>query len=121
MIFQLLDLFFTLLHVVIIGFNLLGWIWPQTRMAHFICVLLTAFSWFILGIFYGIGYCPITDWHWQVKGLLGESNLPNSFIEYYADKLSDQDIDTDLIDLITVLGFMFSLIMALYFKFRKRV
>ena len=121
MIFQLLDLFFTLLHVVIIGFNLLGWIWPQTRMAHFICVLLTAFSWFILGIFYGIGYCPITDWQWQIKGMLGESNLPNSFIEYYVNKLISQDIDTDLIDLVTVLGFMFSLIMALYFKFRKRV
>jgi hypothetical protein len=24
-------------------------------------------SWFGLGLFYGIGYCPSTDWHWRIK------------------------------------------------------
>jgi len=117
---HLLDLLFTLLHVLIIGFNLFGWIWPQTRKAHFICVLLTAFSWFILGIFFGLGYCPITDWQWQIKETLGESNLPDSFIKYFVDKLSGRDIDAGLIDLSTGLGFMFAFAMALYFRFKKK-
>jgi hypothetical protein len=39
-------------------------------------------------MFYGWGYCPCTDWHWEVKRALGASNLPYSYIKYYMDKLS---------------------------------
>lgn len=117
--FELFDWFFTLLHIVLISFNLLGWIWPRTRKAHFICVMLTLFSWLILGIWFGIGYCPITDWQWQVKEHLGETNLPNSFIKYFADKVSGKNISADLIDTITATGFGFALAMAVYFRFRK--
>lgn len=74
--YTLLDWFFTLLHVVIIGFNLTGWIWPSTRKLHFIFVLLTAGSWLILGIWFGLGYCPITDWQWQIKEQLGKPIFP---------------------------------------------
>jgi hypothetical protein len=119
--YKLLDLFFSFLHIVIIGFNLLGWIWPQTRKAHFICVMLTLFSWLVLGLWYGIGYCPITDWQWQVKEKLGETNLPNSFIKYFADKVSGSDINAQLVDTVTAAGFAFSLFMAWYFKFRKNL
>ncbi len=81
----LLDVLFTLLHLLIIGFNLFGWIWPATRKLHLWCAGATAFSWLILGIWFGLGYCPITDYQWQIKEKLGEQNLPNSFIKYYAD------------------------------------
>ena len=117
--YQIGDWFFTFLHLAIIGFNLLGWIWPQTRKAHFICVALTFISWFILGMWFGIGYCPITDWQWQIKEKLGETNLPNSFIKYFADKATGKDMNTDLIDTITAAGFGFSVAMALYFRIRK--
>ncbi|MBC7745579.1 MAG: DUF2784 domain-containing protein [Flavobacterium sp.] len=119
--YNLLDLLFTFLHIALIGFNLLGWISPQTRKAHFICVELTAFSWFILGIFYGIGYCPLTDWQWQIKEQLGETNLPNSFIKYVTDKVTGKNISASLVDLLTATGFGFSLVMALYFRFKKRI
>lgn len=114
-----LDYFFTLLHIAIISFNMLGWIWPQTRKAHFICVILTLFSWLILGLWYGIGYCPITDWQWQIKERLGETNLPNSFIKYIADNLSGRNISADLVDSLTAIVFGFAVLMALYFKLRK--
>ena len=115
-----LDWFFTFLHIAIIGFNLLGWIWPRTRKAHFICVMLTLFSWVVLGIWYGFGYCPITDWQWQVKGHLGETNLPNSFIKYYADKLSGRDINAKFIDTSTAIGFGLAVLIALYFRLRRK-
>lgn len=83
-----LDWFFTALHLIIIGFNLVGWIWRKTRALHFVFVLLTAGSWLILGIWFGLGYCPITDWQWQLKEKLGETNLPNSFIKYFVDKVT---------------------------------
>ncbi|MGK6349971.1 DUF2784 domain-containing protein [Parapedobacter sp. DT-150] len=111
---RLLDVFFSLLHLVIIGFNLLGWIWPSTRRLHLYSVLLTAASWLLLGIWFGIGYCPITDWQWQVKAELGEENLPNSFIKYQADHLTGADISASTIDMVTAVSFAAVALLSVY-------
>lgn len=115
----ILDSFYTLLHLLIIGFNLVGWAWPATRRWHLYGVLLTAASWFLLGIWYGIGYCPITDWQWEVKTRLGEHNLPNSFIKYQLDKLMGIESDPVWIDTITAVSFGVVFFVALYLNFRK--
>ncbi len=110
---HLLDIFYTLLHLLIIGFNLFGWIWPATRRLHLYGVLLTAASWLILGMWYGIGYCPITDWQWQVKAQLGEQPLPNSFIKYMVDKLTGNDTDPAMIDTVTAISFAVVFLLAI--------
>jgi len=112
-----LDILLTILHLIIILFNLFGWIPRATRKAHFIVILLTAACWFLLGIWFGIGYCPITDWQWQVKEQLGERNLPNSFIEYYAEKLSGQNFDAKFIDIITATAFAMAALLSIYVNF----
>jgi hypothetical protein len=114
------DFLYTLLHLVIIGFNLLGWIWPATRKLHFILVLLTAASWLLLGIWFGMGYCPITDWQWQVKAKLGETNLPVSFIKYYADKISGRSINAAVIDFITASFFAAAALLSVYVNFIRK-
>jgi len=83
-------------------------------------VALTLGCWLILGIWYGIGYCPVTDWQWQIKERLGETNLPNSFVEYYADKISGQDISSVLIDSITGVSFTAAILITVYVNFIKR-
>jgi hypothetical protein len=119
---KLLDLLLTILHFAIIGFNLFGWVWKPLRRAHFIVVCTTAACWFILGIWFGIGYCPITDWDWQIKAKLGELNLPNSFIKYYADKIAGKDVDSSLIDALTAGGFFIAALLSVYFNFvQKRI
>ena len=115
----ILDSFYTLLHLLIIGFNLLGWIWPATRRWHLYGVLLTAASWLVLGIWYGIGYCPITDWQWEVKTQLGERDLPNSFIKYQVDKLMVTDSNPTWIDTLTAVSFGIVFFIALYLNFRR--
>ena len=117
---QLLDLLLIIVHFVVIGFNLFGWIWKRTRKAHFIVICATASCWFILGIWFGIGYCPITDWDWQIKEKLGIHNLPNSFIKYYADMLTGQSIDANLIDTLTAAGFFLAAILSIYFNFIQK-
>ncbi|MNL63629.1 hypothetical protein D3C87_1877820 [compost metagenome] len=67
-----------------------------------------------------MGYCPITDWQWQVKEKLGESNLPNSFIKYYADKVSGQNIPADFIDAATAICFAIAAFMSVYLNFVKK-
>ena len=115
-----LDIFLSFVHFALIGFHLFGWIFPKTRKAHLVTVAATAFSWFGLGIFYGWGYCPITDWEWNVKQKLGEINLPNSFIKYYADKISGKNIDPALIDGFTLGFFIAAIILSIYFNFFRR-
>jgi hypothetical protein len=114
---QLADIIFTFLHLALIGFNLLGWIWRRTRKAHLITVAATAASWFLLGIWFGMGYCPLTDWQWQVKEKLGEQDLPNSFIKYMADKLTGHNFDPSFIDMVTLISFLLAIILTIYFNF----
>jgi hypothetical protein len=116
-----LDILLTIAHLAIVGFNLFGWIWPKTRKAHFIFVLLTGGSWLLLGIWFGMGYCPVTDWQWDVKEKLGETNLPNSFIKYYADKLTGKDFSPSFIDAVTAISFAIAAVISIYLNFfRKR-
>ncbi len=116
---QFLNWVLSILHLLLIGFNLLGWIWPRTRKLHLFIALATAFSWLGLGIWFGLGYCPLTDWHWQIKEQLGERNLPNSFIKYLADLITGEDTSADLVDLATATGFGAALIVSLILNLKK--
>ena len=115
--YYFLDIFLTLCHLIIIVFNLLGWIWRKTRKMHLLTIGLTFISWFVMGIWYGWGYCFLTDWHWKVKIKLGETNLPASFITYMADKVTGMHFNPGTIDLITVILFFAAIIVSLYFNF----
>jgi Protein of Unknown function (DUF2784) len=112
-----LDIFFTIAHLALTLFNLTGWIWKRTRKAHLITLIVTALSWGVLGIWYGLGYCPLTDWHWQVKEKLGETNLPASFIKYYADKITGRDINPSLVDNVTLGCLIFAVVASVYVNF----
>ena len=114
---KLLDFLLTVFHLLIIGINLFGWIWPKTRKLHLVFVLITAGCWLGLGYWYGVGYCPVTDWQWQVKTQLGERNLPDSFIKYYADKISGSNINAVFIDTITAAGFFLAAVISVYVNF----
>ena len=87
-LYTVFDYFFIVFHGCLTLFNLTGWVWRRTRRIHLVSISLTMLSWFGLGIFYGWGYCPCTEWHWQVKYKLGETDLPYSYVKYYMDKLT---------------------------------
>ena len=117
---KLLDIFYTCIHLLIIGFNLFGWIWPKTRKLHLIVVTTSLLCWFGLGIWYGWGYCPVTDWQWDVKEKLGETNLPNSFVKYFADKITGRDFPPPLVDRATLICFIVAIIITIYVNFIRR-
>lgn len=116
-----LDILLHLAHLILIAFNLFGWLHPKLRRANFICLLLTGVSWFILGLKYGIGYCPLTDWQWQVKLDLGQADLPNSYIKYIADKLTGLDFDPAIIDMATAIAYFGAFAASIYVNFKNRL
>ena len=119
--FNVLDIFFVAFHSVLILFNMLGWIWIKTRKINLITLLLTGASWFILGIFYGWGYCPLTDWHWKVLYELGEVQLPNSYIQYLINRLTGINITGHHADIVTVVVYFVSLFISLILNFKIRL
>lgn len=115
-----LDWFFALFHWSLVGFNLTGWIWRRTRVAHRITISLTFLSWFGLGIRYGWGYCPCTDWHWDVKRALGESGLPVSYVTYYLDRVTGWSWNPAVVDMLVVGLATAALLLSLAFWIRDR-
>lgn len=100
--YTFLNIFFFVFHTCVILFNVFGWIWKKTRLANLLLILSTAFSWFFLGIWYGFGYCPCTDWHWQVRMKLGLYDTSTSYLEFLVEKLTGLDVDRTVVDIFAV-------------------
>lgn len=115
-----LDVFFVVFHSGLVLFNVIGWIWRRTRQIHLVTISLTIISWFGLGIFFGWGYCPSTDWHWDVKRRLGETDLPASYIKYYLDRLTGLAWDPALVNLIVVAVAFGAFAISIYLNVRDR-
>jgi len=60
---------------------------------------------FYYGLVYGLGYCPLTDWHWRVKTARGQGPLPQSLVKYYLDAWTGANSDPFWIDVLTVSAF----------------
>lgn len=116
---QFMDIVFTVFHTCLILFNLFGWIWKKTRRLNLICLLLTAGSWLILGIFYGLGYCPLTDWHFNILERLGHTDLPLSYISFLVARLTGLHPEQGLVDAATTWGLILALMASLYLNFKN--
>lgn len=115
-----LDYLILATHSLLILFNLGGWIWRKTRRLHLVVLGATFFSWFGLGLFYGFGYCPLTDWHWRVKRALGETDLPASYVKYYLDRITGLDWDPGVVDLVVVVPAGCALVVSVWLNWRDR-
>ncbi len=103
---------------MLVLFILFGWIWKKTRRLNLACIFLTAASWLILGIFYGLGYCPLTDWHFNILRKLGYSDLPNSYLSFLFTRLTGLQIDQNLVDAVTLWGLVMALLISVFLNFR---
>ena len=118
MFYKILDIFFMVFHTSVILFNVFGWMWKPTRKYNLFLLLLTAASWFILGIWYGWGYCICTDWHWDVLKKLGRQHLPNSYVKFLIDRIFNTDINADLVNYATVIIFFAALAVSVILNIR---
>jgi hypothetical protein len=113
-----LNIFFFIFHTCIILFIVFGWMWKKTRLANLVLIVLTAFSWFFLGIWYGFGYCPCTDWHWQVRMKLGLYDTSTSYLEFLVEKLTGLDVSRTLLDIFAVTFLVAALCLSIVLNVR---
>ncbi len=112
-LYQVLDGFFMIAHLVLIIFVVLGWIWKSTRPWNLFAILVVLFSWFFLGLFQGIGYCLITDWHWQVLKKLNKPGLTDSYLNYFIYTVTGLRLHPQLIENLSYVGIFMALFLSL--------
>ncbi len=78
----LLNIWFHFLHLIVILFCTLGWMFEPLLFLNLIVLLAVAFSWFVLGYFFGFGYCLLTDIHWKFKKAKGQLPTTDSYKIY---------------------------------------
>jgi hypothetical protein len=115
-----LDVLLFVTHVVVIVFNLTGWIWRRTQRLHLIVLVLTVLSWVLLGIWYGWGYCFLTDWHWNVKRQLGEAGLPPSFTEFFTNNVMGLDLSTTLVNNMTLWALIAAAVLSVWMNIKRK-
>ncbi len=113
-----LNIFFIVFHTAFTLFNMTGWAFRKTRKLHLFTLLLTAGSWFILGIWYGWGYCACTDWHWQVREAMGIQDRSHSYIHFLLLKLTGKNFDTELVEKATLVIFLLCAVLSVWLNIR---
>lgn len=106
-----LNVFFLVFHTLLILFNAVGWAWRRTRRFHLFTVLATAFSWLLMGLWYGVGYCVCTDWHFQVRRAMGIHDTDSTYIQFLVRELTGWKPDDGLVQAVT--GAIFAIVFIL--------
>ena len=110
---------FFVFHTAWMVFNCAGWIWRRTRPWQLATVSLTALSWVGLGFWYGWGYCPCTDWHWQVRARLGLDNPP-SYVQLLIREIAGVDPGPQLANVLAVAALSVSAALGVGLTIRDR-
>ena len=118
--YQFLNIFFFAFHTIFTLFNIIGWAFRKTRRLHLLTVSLTAFSWFVLGIWYGWGYCLCTDWHWDIRKKLGYIDESRSYIHFLILKLTGVNMNPQLVNNVTLIVFLVSVALTIWLNIRDR-
>lgn len=113
-----LNIFFIVCHTAFTLFNMTGWAFRKTRKWHLFTLVLTAGSWFILGIWYGWGYCACTDWHWQVREAMGIHDRSHSYIHFLLLKLTGKNFNTELVEKATLVIFLVCAVLSVWLNIR---
>jgi Protein of Unknown function (DUF2784) len=119
--YQVLNIFFFVFHTSFTLFNIIGWAFQKTRKWHLITLSLTAFSWFVLGIWYGWGFCFCTDWHWNVREKLGYKDDSDSYIHFLILKLTGVNMNPHLVDNVTLIVFIVSFALSIWLNTRDKL
>lgn len=118
-LYRLYDALFVVFHTALITFIMLGWVSGRTQRLHLVAIGATLLSWFGLGVVYGWGYCPLTEWHWRVKRMLGETALPASWIKYYLDRITAIDWSAAVVDTLVVGTALAALVLSIAMNWQR--
>ncbi len=88
---------------------------PALRGAHLALIGLTFFFWFVIArwIGVGVGYCPITDWHWKIKDAYGAGRPQGTYIHHVLQNITGLTLNSDTVDKWVMIGTLVISILSL--------
>jgi len=104
---------FHLLHIAVIIFVIVGWIFTPLRLFHLIFILLMLASWFLLGHWLGAGYCPLTDWHWKIKSVFNQHQPSTPYISFLLQSIFKNKLSTVTVNKAVLISTMSLLLISL--------
>jgi hypothetical protein len=105
--------FLTAFHIVLMLYNVFGGFFRRWWVLHWLTIHLTLFSWLGLGLWYGWGYCVLTDWHWKIREQIGDIPRYGSFLAYlFFDLLGLPPFPETYVDLIAIAGLTIGFLQA---------
>lgn len=119
--YQFLNIFFFVFHTLLILFNVLGWLFKKTRLLNLVTLLITGFSWFILGIWYKTGYCFLASWHWAIRKKLGYAITEHSYIKFLLHALTGFTLPDLVLKCIITTFFLVSLLLSIVLNSRDLI
>jgi len=102
------------LHISILLFVVVGWVFPATRPWHLLLCVMIISSWFGVGAWKGWGYCLVTDMQWRLLRRLGESSPPYGYVPMLWQRITGRAGDSQRIDLVTQAVFYLSVVASLW-------
>jgi hypothetical protein len=115
---QALNIFFFVFHSLWMVFNMTAWAWRRTRPWHLLTLGLTGLSWFVLGYWYGWGYCICTDWHLQVRHELGYWDDRGSYIFLLINQLTGLQPSIEFCNMLALSVFSAALLLSVSLSVR---
>jgi hypothetical protein len=113
-----LNVLFFVFHTALIVLNVFGWIPRATRRWNLAALLLTFFSWVVMGLWFGAGYCLCTDLHFRVREAMGVHDEASSYLALLVNALSGWNPPTALVNGAAFWVFAFSMTMSVALNVR---
>ena len=107
---NVLDWTLFVVHGLFILFNMFGWAWKRTRVLHLVTLASTGFAWFVMGAFWGWGYCVCTDWHTHIRRQLEYAEPEATFAQQFIGQIPGVSLDRTLADCVA--GSVFAIIVV---------
>lgn len=118
---SVINIVFFVFHNGLIVFNMFGWASQKTRKLHLVSLLATLFSWVVMGIWNGFGYCLCTDWHFWIRRELGIHEGETSYSELLLNQLPGIMVTRELADSLTLMFMVLILLATTIVWFTPRV
>lgn len=110
-----------LLHSGLILFVLTGWLFRPLLAWHLLFLGFIWASWIVLGLYAGnLGYCLLTDWHWQIKHALGQNDLPESYLSWLYLHTTGQRANPRIMSAVAAITLIFVSVMSGLRYLRRR-
>src|SRR5687768_10619191 len=111
MLLRLIDIFLYTLHIALMVFVVFGWAWPPVGSWHFATLVVMGVVWIVAGLL-KVWNCPLTNLHWKVKEMRGQTGMPVSFVNYFLNQVTGKQLSHRFVQTLLLIIYFLALFLS---------